>query len=47
MEALEHPWVRPGGCAPDTPLEGTVVSIGAKLNCSVDRLDSVKSLRLP
>ena len=23
--ALESPWVREGGCAPDTPLEGTVV----------------------
>ncbi|KAK9826177.1 hypothetical protein WJX81_003662 [Elliptochloris bilobata] len=25
VQALEHPWVRPGGCAPDRPLEGTVV----------------------
>ena len=25
VQTLEHPWVRPGGCAPDRPLEGTVV----------------------
>jgi len=24
-QALEHAWVRPGGTAPDRPLEGTVV----------------------
>ena len=24
-QALESPWVREGGCAPETPLEGTVV----------------------
>lgn len=24
-EALGYEWVREGGCAPDTPLEGTVV----------------------
>lgn len=25
-DALEHPWVKPDGLAPETPLSGTVVS---------------------
>ena len=27
VQALEHAWVRPGGTAPDRPLEGTVVRL--------------------
>lgn len=27
VQALQHPWVRPGGIAPDRPLEGTVVRL--------------------
>lgn len=35
VQALEHPWVRPGGTAPDRPLEGTVVRLLQRRSSSV------------